>query len=121
MGRKTFESIGRVLPNRKHIILTRDLDFKVNNENVEIIHDISEINKYIDSDEETFIIGGGIIYALTIKIVNKIYLTRINTEFNGDTYFPKINDNLWKIENTVHIDKDDINPYDYDFIDYVLK
>ena len=62
MGRKTFESLGRVLPNRKHIILCNDMEMDIDNENVEILDDISKLDKYINSDEENFLIGGATIY-----------------------------------------------------------
>ena len=62
MGRKTFESLGRVLPNRKHIILCNDMKMDIDNENVEILDDISKLDKYINSDEENFVIGGATIY-----------------------------------------------------------
>ena len=62
MGRKTFESLGRVLPNRKHIVLSKDKDFKVDDENVQVINDISLLGEYISSEEENFVIGGASIY-----------------------------------------------------------
>ena len=96
MGRKTFESLGRVLPNRKHIILTRSLDFKVDNENVEIINNKEDISKYRDSKEEAFIIGGGIIYTQFMELASKIYITKIHKRFEGDTYFPKIDEDKWE-------------------------
>lgn len=99
MGRKTFESLPGVLPNRKHIILTRDKNFKVNSECVEIIYDFDELlNKYKNSDDEVFIIGGGEIYKQLLPYSNKLYLTKINKDFDGDTYFPQINYNDFKID-----------------------
>ena len=66
MGRKTFESLGKVLPDRKHIIITRDTNYKVDDENVEIINEINELEKYINDDKEYFVIGGAIIYSQLI-------------------------------------------------------
>lgn len=121
MGRKTFESLGRVLPNRKHIILTRDMNFKVNSENVEIINNINDIEKYIHDGEENFVIGGAIIYNQLISKVNKLYITKIHKIYEGDAYFPKINEKDWKlIENEKGL-KDEKNPLDYDFLTYVRK
>lgn len=97
MGRKTFESLGRVLPNRKHIVLTKNDDFKYEDENVEIIKDVKELEKYIKSDEESFIIGGAKIYSLLMPYAKKMYVTCINEEFEGDTFFPNIDENEWKI------------------------
>lgn len=76
MGRKTFESLGRVLPNRKHIILCNDMEMDIDNENVEILDDISKLDKYINSGEENFVIGGATIYKLLMPYVNKLYITK---------------------------------------------
>ena len=96
MGRKTFESLGRVLPNRKHIILCNDMEMDIDNENVEILDDISKLDKYINSDEENFVIGGATIYKLLMPYVNKLYITKINHDFEGDVYFPEIKEAEWK-------------------------
>ena len=94
MGRKTFESLPGVLPNRKHIIITRDKNYTVDNENVEVIHTISEvINKYKNSPETAFIIGGGEIYKQLIHNVDKLFLTKVFKSFEGDTSFPQIDFN----------------------------
>ena len=97
MGRKTFESIGRVLPNRIHIVLTRDKNYKINNENVQVVTDISEIDKFINDKNENFVIGGESIYKALIDKCQKLYITQINQDFDGDAYFPEINDNKFKI------------------------
>lgn len=96
MGRKTFESLGRVLPNRKHIILCNDMEMTIDNENVEILDDISKLDKYINSEEENFVIGGATIYKLLMPYVNKLYITKINEDFEGDVYFPEIKETEWK-------------------------
>lgn len=121
MGRKTFESLGRVLPNRKHVILTRNLDFAVDNENVKVVHELNEIQKYIDSKDECFVIGGGLVYNMLMPYTDKIYATVINQDFDGDTYFPVINEKEWKIEKTEKGLKNEDNPYDYEYIDYVRR
>ena len=96
MGRKTFESIGRVLPDRKHIILSQNPDFKVNDQNVEIAHSPSDLKTYIESEEESFVIGGAMIYNLLMPYVSKMYVTEIDKDFEGDAFFPKINSEIWK-------------------------
>lgn len=121
MGRKTFESIGRVLPNRKHIVITRDESYRVDDENVEIINNIEDLDKYIDLDEEFFVIGGAIIYRQLMPKVNKMYITKIHQKFQGDAYFPIINEDEWKIVERTNGIKDEKNPYDYEFITYVKK
>lgn len=118
MGRKTFESLGRVLPNRKHVILCNDAEMNVNDENVEILNDISKIKKYIDSDEENFVIGGATIYKLLMPYTNKMYVTHINQDFEGDVYFPEISENDWKVIEKEKGLKDEKNPFDYEYITY---
>ena len=75
MGRKTFESLGRVLPNRKHIVLCNDAELNVNDENVNIIDDVSKLDEYINSNEENFVIGGASIYKLLLPKTEKLYIT----------------------------------------------
>ena len=121
MGRKTFESLGRVLPNRKHIIFCNDMEMNIDNENVEILDDISKLDKYINSDEENFVIGGATIYKLLMPYVNKLYITKINEDFVGDVYFPEIKEEEWKEISKEKGLKNDENPYDYEYITYVRK
>ena len=115
MGRKTFDSIGRVLPNRKHVVLTHNLDFKVHDENVEIVHSIDEIKKYIESDEENFVIGGAMIYNLLMPYVTKMYITEIDKNFEGDSVFPPVNHEKWKEVKRVESKDDNL---EYSFVDY---
>ena len=121
MGRKTFESLGRVLPNRKHIILCNDMEMDIDNENVEILDDISKLDKYINSNEENFVIGGATIYKLLMPYVNKLYITKINQDFEGDVYFPEIKEAEWKEISKEKGLKNDENPYEYEYITYVRK
>lgn len=118
MGRKTFESLGRVLPNRKHVILCNDMEINVDDENVEILEDISMLDKYIQDTEEHFVIGGATIYKLLMPKANKIYLTLIHEKFDGDVYFPEISDDEWKIVDKTSGITDEKNPYNYEFITY---
>lgn len=119
MGRKTFESLGRVLPNRKHIVLTRDTNWTYNDDNVEVINDVSELNKYIKDDEENFVIGGAMIYNLLLKDTSKIYLTKIHEDFVGDAFFPKIKEEEWKIVDIQKGIENSENPYKYEYITYI--
>jgi len=121
MGRKTFESLGRVLPNRKHVILCNDAQMKIDDENVEILEDISMLDKYINSDEENFIIGGATIYRLLMPYANKMYITEIDQEFDGDVSFPEINKEEWDIVEVEKGLKDEKNPYDYSYVTYIRK
>lgn len=112
---------GRVLPNRKHIILCNDAKLNIDNENVEILDDVSKLEKYEKSDEENFVIGGASIYKLLLPKADKLYITEINEEFEGDVYFPEINKNVWKEVERKKGLKDEKNPYDYEYVTYVRK
>ena len=121
MGRKTFESLGRVLPNRKHIVFTQNPDFKVNDENVEVVHSLLQIQQYIENDEEAFVIGGAMIYGLLMPYVNKMYITQINQDFEGDVFFPKVDTEKWEIIDIQKGIKDENNELDYEYITYKKK
>jgi len=100
MGRNTFKSIGKILPNRNNIVLSKNLQNINNKKNLEICDDFSKIiKKYKNSVEEVFIIGGAQIYkkALELGIIEKLYISHIDFSDNeADTYFPEIDYNLWK-------------------------
>lgn len=121
MGRKTFESLGRVLPNRKHIVLTRNKEYKIDNEQVEVVYNINDLKPYIESKEECFVLGGEAIYSMLINKSNKMYITKINEEFDGDTYFPDIDEGIWKIVKIEKGIKNEENPYEYEYINYERK
>lgn len=121
MGRKTFESLGRVLPNRKHIVLCNDMKLDINDENVEIMDNIDKLKEYEEAEEENFVIGGATIYKLLLPKANKLYITKINQEFEGDVYFPEIDESIWKVVETKKGIKDEKNPYDYEYVTYVRK
>jgi dihydrofolate reductase len=87
MGEKTFQSIGKPLPNRKNIVVTLDQNFQA--EGVEVSHSLEEVlAKYKNSAEEVFVIGGGIIYKLSLPMTDKLYLTVVEDEPEADTFFP---------------------------------
>lgn len=121
MGRKTFESLGRILPNRKHVILCNDAQLNIQDENVEILEDIYLLKPYIESQEEYFVIGGATIYKLLMPYTQKMYITKIHEDFEGDVYFPEIKEQEWKIIQTEKGLKDNKNPYDYEYITYERK
>ena len=121
MGRKTFESLGRILPNRKHVILCNDMEMNIDDKNVEILEDISMLKEYIDSEEEHFIIGGATIYKLLMPYANKLYLTLIHEEFNGDVYFPEIEEKDWKVIDREKGIRNEENHFDYEYITFERK
>ncbi len=114
MGRKTFESLGRVLPNRKHVILTQNRNYKIEESNVEIVYSVEELKKYIDNDEENFVIGGGMIYQLLLPFTQKMYITEIHKNYDGDTTFPEFSALEWS-------ETERIKSKDYDFVTYLRK
>ncbi|WP_110927777.1 dihydrofolate reductase [Bacillus massiliglaciei] len=117
MGRKTFESIGRVLPGRENIIITRDTAY--NQEGCTVIHSIDELKEMEkETKEELFVIGGAEIFKQTFEIADRLYITFINEEFEGDTHFPKMDINEWKVQSKEKGLKDEKNPYEYYFIVY---
>lgn len=119
MGRKTFESLPFILPGRKHLILSTDKNFKVIHKDVEIFNNLDEvINKFKNGSEEVFIIGGGEIYKKTFKYVEKFYITKVHEEFDGDSFFPKIDFSKYKIVNKSPLCKS--KNLTYSFIDYSL-
>ena len=118
MGRKTFESLGRVLPDRKHIVFSQNPDFQVNDENVEVVHSMLQIQQYIESDEEAFVIGGAMIYGLLMPHVTKMYITQINENFEGNIIFPKFDAEKWEVIDREEGIKDENNKFDYDYITY---
>lgn len=115
MGRKTYESMGRPLPNRRNIILTRQKDLKI--EGCEVFNDIEEVKKQF-KDEEVFVIGGAEIYELSLPFADRVYLTEIDAELDGDTFFPEIDKSKWReISRKTYI-KDEKNKYSLDFVIY---
>lgn len=121
MGRKTFESLGRVLPNRKHVVLCNDMKLDIDNENVEVLPDISMLKKYMDDEEEHFVIGGATIYRLLMPYASKMYVTLIHQEFEGDVYFPEIKEEEWKVVSREKGLRDENNPFDYEYINFERK
>lgn len=117
MGRKTFESFPKPLPNRTHIVITRQDNYKAP-EGVIIVNSLADAIDAAKSDSQPFIIGGGEIYKQALLFADKIELTRVHHEFEADTFFPKIDMSVWKeTENVLH-EKDDKHNYAYSFITY---
>ncbi len=111
MGRKTYDSIGKALPNRTNIIITKNKNFHV--DDAIILHNIQDVIEYAKSKNETelFIIGGGEIYKQALEITNKIYLTKIDVDIDGDTFF-HYNTQEWRICYEELIVKNEKNEYD---------
>ena len=117
MGRKTFESLGRPLPNRTNIVVTRDQNW--NAEGIEIA---SSLPKAIEAakkiDDDIYIIGGGNIYKQAMEFTDILYITEVHHEFDGDTYFPEIDSDEWEEVEQEDFKKDEKHPYAYSFVTY---
>jgi len=120
MGRKTFESIGSPLPGRRNIILTRNRDFTA--EGCEVVHSKKKIlDEFLEKNEEAFIIGGAEIYKQFLAYSDKLYLTIIEHQFSGDTYFPEIDWEKWDKISEIKGTTDSNNPYSYSYHVYQRK
>lgn len=118
MGQKTFESIGRPLPNRRNIVVTRDNSFK--HEGVEISNSLEDtIKSFKNSKEEVFVIGGGQIYKQTMNDADRLYITHVGAAFkDADTFFPEIIRVVWNEISHEEHKKDSENPFNYIFSIY---
>src|SRR3989338_2229679 len=114
MGRNTYESIfarlGKPLPERKNIVVTRNADFKA--QGCTIVHSLDEALKKTLGEEENFVIGGSQLYAEALAKTDRIYRTRIHTTLEGDAFFPELAATEWKLVESKPETKDEKNPFD---------
>ena len=119
MGRKTFESFPGLLPNRKHIVMSKKLN-KNFHKDVAVVDSFKDAINATEDDKNPFIIGGGEIYklALELNVVDRIYLTRVHHKSDGDTFFPYLENEKWKeIDRSIY-KKDEKHKYDFTFLTY---
>lgn len=117
MGRKTFDSIVKPLPNRANIVVTRNPDWTA--DGVIVTHSLEEaISKAQEIDEEIFIIGGGKIFEEAMPLTEALEMTVIYKDFDGDTSFPEIDSDTWKEVSKEEFKADEKNQYDYAFVRY---
>ena len=119
MGRKTFESLPNPLPDRDNIVITRDTNYS--KPNIQVCSSIEDAINLTKTDTQPFIIGGGEIYSQTINIVDKIELTRVHEEFDGDAYFPEIPLDIFELINEENYNSDLENEFDYSYLTYKKK
>ena len=119
MGRKTFESMPKALPNRNNIVLTRNNNYKA--KNAIVAHDLKKALELTGEDLNPYIIGGGEIYNLFLPIANRIELTRVHDIFDGDAFFPEIDLNQWKEIARENIEATKEQPYHYSYITFEKK
>ncbi len=113
MGRKTYESVGKPLPNRRNIIITRQ-NIVING--CEVVNSIEEALKLCTGEAEVFIVGGAEIYKQAMTLTDRIYLTIVHQEFDADTYFPEIKENIWKETERQDHESDEKHLFPYSFI-----
>ena len=120
MGRKTYESIGKPLPNRTNIVVSRKKDWF--EEGILIVGSLKEALKFAKKiDENVFILGGGNIYEQTIDLVDKLEVTLVDAELNADTFFPKIDEKIWRKTDEICHEKDEKNNYNFCFQTFERK
>ncbi|NNK26849.1 MAG: Pr2TM family membrane protein [Flavobacteriaceae bacterium] len=120
MGRKTFESFPKPLPNRTHIVITRQPDYQAP-EGVLIVNSLDEAIDMTKDDKQPFVIGGGQIYKQAIDVADKIEITRVHAEFEADVFFPEIDPTIWKEVNNEFHSKDKEHEHEFSFLTYVRK
>ncbi|VXC27257.1 Dihydrofolate reductase [Flavobacterium sp. 9AF] len=120
MGRKTFESFPKPLPNRTHIIITRQKEYSVP-ENCIVVSSLKKAIEICPKEQESFIIGGGEIYKQSIDFVDKIELTRVHTIIEADTFFPEFDEKNWKLVHEEYHSKDEKHLFDFTYLTYIRK
>ncbi|SEG71413.1 dihydrofolate reductase [Sphingobacterium lactis] len=120
MGRKTFESIGKPLPGRRNIVITRQNDFRA--EDVDVANSIQDVMNYCRDEKEVFIIGGANIYKQTLPLANTVHLSRVHTTIpDADAFFPELPEQDWKLVSSDPHQKDEKHAFDYTFEVYTRK
>lgn len=115
MGRKTFDSIGKALPGRKSIVITRNQEWQ--HEGVDVVHSIEEAVKKAESygAKEIFVIGGAEIFKTSLSAANRVYVTRIHHQFEGDVFFPEISEKEWQLKASRYCEADEKNHYNHTY------
>jgi dihydrofolate reductase len=114
MGRKTYDSIGRPLPKRTNVVITRDTELQI--EGCTMAHSLTEAVEMFDNSEEVFIIGGAQIYSQAMPIADRLYLTIIDKEYEGDSSFPEIDYNSWRQISCEKFERGEAFEYPFSFI-----
>ena len=116
MGRKTYESIGRPLPGRQNIVISRDPNYQV--PGVDVVSSVDDALALVENVDEVMVIGGGAIYQHCLAAAQRLYITHIDVDIDGDTYFPEYDLNVWKKVSSELRVSDEKNPYELDFSVY---
>jgi dihydrofolate reductase len=113
MGRKTYESLGRPLPGRCNIIITRDSHYQA--PGCIVVHSLEKAFEAAKESKEIFIIGGALLFQETLPLIQRLYMTLIHHAFEGDTFFPELNKNEWQEIERIDCAEDTENKYSYSF------
>jgi dihydrofolate reductase len=119
MGRNTFESIGKPLPNRTTVIITRNKYYKA--QGCIVVHSLEEALKIAMTDNSPFIIGGAQIYEQALSIADRLDITEVHHSFEADAFFPNIDLTNWKEDTRINFKADKKNKYNYSFVSYSRK
>jgi len=119
MGRKTWDSLGRPLPGRQNIVITRQSDFDA--EGCDVVSYPAAALVVADGAEEVMVIGGSQIYSMFLRRAERVYLTRVHTELEGDAFFPALDETLWERVSAEHHEADNTNEYAFTFEVYERK
>lgn len=119
MGRKTFESFPKPLPNRHHIIITRDKNYKVEHPNCTVVHTLEAALALVADQETSFIIGGGEIYTLAMPFCDILEITRVHGNYEADAFFPTIDPTVWELEQEVYHSQDERHAVDFTYRTFV--
>jgi dihydrofolate reductase len=119
MGRKTFESFPKPLPNRTHIVITRQKNYAPSG--CIVVNNLENALEICPKNEEIFIIGGGEIYKQAITVADKLDITKVHSEFDADVFFPEIDLQIWKLTNEVVCPKDEKHQYDFTFQTFIRQ
>ena len=114
MGRKTFDSIGKPLPKRRNIVLTRKADLEI--EGCEVVTSIEQAYDLCKDEAELMIIGGANLYEQTLEDTNRMYLTLVDCEIEGDAFYPKIDLKNWDLDHSQQHKQDEKHAFDYSFL-----
>jgi dihydrofolate reductase len=119
MGRLTWESIGRPLPGRQNIVLTRQADFAA--EGCDVVASPADVLAAATDAEELMIIGGSQVYELFLPQASRLYVTRVRAEIDGDAFFPEIDESVWRLTHSEALEANDANEFAFDFKTYERK
>lgn len=119
MGRKTWESIGRPLPGRTSVVVTRNKNYQA--EGAQVVHSLDEAIRFASADSEVFIIGGGELYQQALPVASKLYLTKVHRGYEGDVSFPEISPDEWQEVRSETVKPTETDGLEYTFVDLERK